>query len=857
MVLLFKPHIWCGKFLITWHNFENCKKKCGKYCCIFYQNVCNKNNNKKEIKIINKLSPNLNSFKNKNKFEENKFEEKKFEENKFEEKKFDIDDLNKYNLKNNKISFDILNQIINYVLLEKNDNKLNIENLLLLLIIFNKNFPDYKNKFENEFYLKVLTCIMSKIKLKLHYLYTSKMLIYALNILTNLKLADNDILKIFINKCDYFIKNEEYEIYDLVGFLRIFSEIYIFNKHYNSINLQNVNWVLIKNICNKLVYNFDFLFLPYKDNTFSFNLRKKISRQIFQIVNTQNGPLNFNKNKLDTKRGGSTNDRNGNNNNDNGDNDDDNGDDSIYAGSNTPNAIILDTLFSICKSLKDLNYSHIPLSNEITNIIKIYFFNKNKLINLDQDYDSLNKIFYIMNCFLFLKLDYHMFYKYILNNFIQFLKNYKNLLLIFFLLSKNNLFPSKVIHIFDSIFLQNIKQKKYNSQNLIIILESYALHKYRNSNIIQHILNFCNIISLEYLSFTKTGKVVEKNGVCQNSECDGEERGGNSLCNSLTILDKIKILYSLFHLDIYIENILVDITTKLLNKPELIHEIPYKFLIKLLLSFCYFSFKNKDIYNMIIKNLIKYDILIDNIYLNQLKIIELSLRTQHVPNVYNKLDTECYEYMNYIKNKEKEIEYNIKSDLQKEVKNILLTFNLTPLEEVSIGPYNVDFIEEDKTFQNISKNEIYYKKESNNSTKIILSDKKNYENIGKIIIEVNGEHHFYRNTKSYTSFSKLKHKLLSDLGYIVINIPYFDWAILKTYLNKKSYIKKIINDKSNIDMVSILPYNQQTLLLKNKELQNIKNTIHSEDAKSAFINSIAEFRRKKKLKFLKKKIKEI
>lgn len=58
-------------------------------------------------------------------------------------------------------------------------------------------------------------------------------------------------------------------------------------------------------------------------------------------------------------------------------------------------------------------------------------------------------------------------------------------------------------------------------------------------------------------------------------------------------------------------------------------------------------------------------------------------------------------------------------------------------------------------------------------------------------------------------------------------------------------------------MVSILPYNQQTLLLKNKELQNIKKTIHSENAKSAFINNIAEFRKKKKLKFLKKKIKEI
>lgn len=830
---------------------------------MFYHDVCNKNNNKKEIKI-NNLSLNFNSFKKKSEFEE---------------KEFDIDDLNKYNLKNNKINLNILNKMINYVLLKKNDSKINVENLLLLLVIFNKNFPDYKDQFENGFYVKVCTSIMSKIKLKLHYLYTSKMLIYTLNILTNLKLVDNDILKSFINKCDYFIKNEEYEIYDLVGFLRIFSEIYNLNKHYNSINLQNFNWILIKIICNKLVYNFDLLFLPYKDNSFSFNLRKKLSRQIFQIVNTQNEPLNLNKNKVNNKINKTFINNNRVFNCDNIEK----CDDFIYSDTNKPNTIILDTLLSICKSLKDLNYSHILLLNEITNTIKIHFFNKNKLTNINQDYASLNKIFYIMNCFLFLQLDYHMFYKYILNNFNEFLKEYKNLLLVFFLLSKNNLFPSKVIHIFDSTFLQNIKQKKYNSQNLIIILESYALHKYRNSILIQQILNFWKICPfhdeinhthssqtpLEISCFAKNDKIITSNNNgysnngCNNSKGwsrvsteEYEVKGSKSLYNYLTILDKIKIFYSLFHLDIYEENILFDITTQL-NKPELIHDIPYKFLIKLLLSFCYFSFENITIYNMIIKNLIKYDILVNNIYLNQLKIIELSLRTQHVPNVYNKIDTECYEYMNYIKNKEKEIEYNIKSDLQKEVKHILLTFNLTPLEEVSIGPYNVDFVEKDQTFQNICKNEIYYKDQSNNYTKIISSNKKINENIGKIIIEVNGEHHFYRNTKSYTSFSKLKHKLLSDLGYIVINIPYFDWAILKTDLNKKSYIKKIINDKSNIDMVSILPYNQQTLLLKNKELQNIKKTIHSENAKSAFINNIAEFRKKKKLKFLKKKIKEI
>ncbi|SCN61376.1 RAP protein, putative [Plasmodium chabaudi chabaudi] len=840
MSLPSKSHILCGKFISRVYL-----NKYGKFYYMFYRNTCNKNDNKKEINI-NNISLNFNSLKKKNEFEE---------------KEFCVDDLNKYNLKDNKINFDILNKIINYILMNKNDHKLNVENLLLVLVVFHKNFINYKDKFENGFDLKVYTNIISKIKLKLHYLYTSKMLIYTLDILTNLKLIDNDILKSFTNKCDYFIKNEEYEIYDLVSFLRIFSEAYTLNKHNNSIHFQNFNWLLIKTICDKLTYNFDFLFLPYKDNTFSFNLRKRLSHQIGQIVSSSNNSSNDARLSCDRgEKWGAP----------------------IDSSTNESKTIILDTLLSISKSLKNLNYSHIPLSNEISNTLKIHFFNHNKLININQDPVSLNKLFYIMNCFLFLQLDYHMFYKYILNNFNEFLKQYKNLLLLFFLLSKNNLFPSKVIHIFDSTFLENIKQKKYNSQNLIILLETYASHKYRNAILIQQVLNYWNPCpvhnkmddthsngnSLDISFHNKDANMLissdSASGLSDgettiNANSSVDNFGGiksEGLYNSLPILDKIKIFYSLFHLDIYEDKLLFDITTQL-NSPELIHTIPYKFLIKLLLSFCYFSFENITIYNMIIKNLIKYDILVDNIYLNQLKIIELSLRTHHVPNVYNKLDSECYEYMNYIKNKEKEIEYNIKSDLQKEVKNILLTFNLTPLEEVSIGPYNVDFVEQDQTFQNIYKNEIYYQDKQNNYNQFISSNKKLDEHSGKIIIEVNGEHHFYKNTKSYTSFSKLKHKLLSDLGYIVINIPYFDWAILNTDLNKKSYIKKIINEKSNIDMVSILPHNQQACLLKHDELKNVKKAIHSGYAKSQFINNIAEFRKKNKLKFLKKKIKEI
>ncbi|KEG02561.1 RAP protein, putative [Plasmodium vinckei vinckei] len=838
MSLQSKSHILCGKFISRVY-LKKVEKKYGKFCCTFYHNGCNKDGSKKQIKI-NNVSLNLNSLKKKNEFDKKEFDEKEF----------NIDDLYKYKLKNKKIDFDFLNKMINYILMDKNDHKLNVENLLLLLVVFNKSFINYKDKFENGFDLKVCAYIMSKIKLKLHYLYTSKMLIYTLNILTNLKLIDNDILKSFTNKCDYFIKNEEYEIYDLVAFLRIFSEIYILNKDSNSIHFQNFNWLLIKTICDKLTYNFDFLFLPYKDNTFSFKLRKKLAQQIGQIVSSNDSNL-----KCDGSNGATT---------------------------NESKTTILDTLLSISKSLKNLNYSHIPLSNEISNTLKIHFFNNNKLININEDPISLNKVFYIMNCFLFLQLDYHMFYKYILNNFNEFLKKYKNLLLLFFLLSKNNLYPSKVIHIFDSTFLQNLKEKKYNSQNLIILLETYASHKYRNAILIQQVLNYWNLSPINNetngthindpsldASYSNKDEKTLINSDTTSSLNYGEATmdssisvdkfnvtNNKSLYNSLPILDKIKIFYSLFHLDIYEDKLLFDITTQLDN-PELIHSIPYKFLIKLLLSFCYFSFENINIYNVIIKNLIKYDILVDNIYLNQLKIIELSLRTHHVPNIYNKLDNECYEYMNYIKNKEKEIEYNIKSDLQKDVKNILLTFNLTPLEEVSIGPYNVDFVEQDQTFQNIYKNEILYQNQQNNYNKVISSNKKLNEHSGKVIIEVNGEHHFYKNTKSYTSLSKLKHKLLSDLGYIVINIPYFDWAILKTNLNKKSYIKKIINDKSNIDMISILPHNQQTFFLKTDELKNIKKAIHSGDAKSQFINSIAEFRKKNKLKFLKKKIKEI
>lgn len=146
----------------------------------------------------------------------------------------------------------------------------------------------------------------------------------------------------------------------------------------------------------------------------------------------------------------------------------------------------------------------------------------------------------------------------------------------------------------------------------------------------------------------------------------------NNYFTSINISDKVKIFYSLFKLDIYDEGIIYHINNILNN--ERIHEINFKLLIKLLLGLCYFSFEKVHIYNLIITNLIKYDIILDNVYLTQLKICELAIRTQHVPNVYNHLNKESIEYLNCIKNKQKTIEYHVKSDLQKKCKKYFINF---------------------------------------------------------------------------------------------------------------------------------------------------------------------------------------
>ncbi|KYN94973.1 RAP protein, putative [Plasmodium reichenowi] len=959
------------------------------------------------------------------------------------EKNINIKELNKYLTDDNKMNLDIFKKLI-YKAKNNNENEQeSVENLLLILVLFNKYYPYFEDNFYSNLCLDINKNLLNSIKFKIHYLYTSKMLIHTMNILTNLNLVDNVLLEGYMNKCFYFIKNDEYNIEDLIHYLSILNKISIIQKNMYCKKLQSFNWSLIKIICDKLTYNFDHLFmLSDKNNHFSFFIKKNINEQIKNLSNDINNKvnrtyhkINYNEKKssiiqnktnvhniLDTplisqksyniiqknqnkinqeyniicnhnlyinnlnrgqhhmKLNNIQHQQNNNNCNNDMKNYDHNNN-SLYSNTLTiveKKLFILDTLLSISRSLKDLNYVHLKLTNEIVNKLKNEFLNiSDEDITLYIDNNLVNKIFYIMQCLLYLKLDYHMFYKSVLNMFMNYLPFSNNLIMLFFLLAKNKLFPSKTIHIFDSVFSKNIKQKVYDTNSLIILLESYSMHKYRQSDLIGDILSYfmysniehniydknidnetpkisynnSNILlnkintfdhNLEMSLYTPDDNIVIKNknnfydekvtkgankndptsfifssshNIIKNNEMDNlnvhddnqniklinnNNNNNNTLYNnlynnqlcqeklknidnkmnnyftSINISDKVKIFYSLFKLDIYDEGIIYHINNILNN--ERIHEINFKLLIKLLLGLCYFSFEKVDIYNLIITNLIKYDIILDNVYLTQLKICELAIRTQHVPNVHNHLNKESIEYLNCIKNKQKTIEYHVKSDLQKNVKNILLTFNITTLEEVTIGPYNVDFVEEDESFFKIPKNYIlhqnkhlmnhkHYTNDNNNNsinsqTYVKQNDVNNVTNKfenkhKKLIIEVNGEHHFYKNTKSYISLSKFKHKLLSDLGYVVINIPYFDWAILNTDFDKKAYVKKLISDHCDIQIRNIINLNQKNEHINKKEFDQISKTIQQSKEKTDLLTNIEKLRKKNKIKFLKKKIKHI
>merc|ERR1719428_406733 len=62
-------------------------------------------------------------------------------------------------------------------------------------------------------------------------------------------------------------------------------------------------------------------------------------------------------------------------------------------------------------------------------------------------------------------------------------------------------------------------------------------------------------------------------------------------------------------------------------------------------------------------------------------------------------------------------------------------------------------------------------------------------------IEVDGPSHFYANSKKYTAYTKLKHRLLTRMGYRVLHVPYFEWRKLRGAREREDYMRKKLQEE--------------------------------------------------------------
>ena len=99
------------------------------------------------------------------------------------------------------------------------------------------------------------------------------------------------------------------------------------------------------------------------------------------------------------------------------------------------------------------------------------------------------------------------------------------------------------------------------------------------------------------------------------------------------------------------------------------------------------------------------------------------------------------------------------SCIHREVSSYLGKLGLEHRNEVAIGPFSVDIYHPETT----------------------------------TIIEIDGPHHFFRDSVVRTSSSILKHKLLVGMGYKVEHVPYQEWLQCTSDSKKLAYCSNVVD----------------------------------------------------------------
>ncbi|EDO08504.1 RAP domain family protein [Babesia bovis T2Bo] len=98
-----------------------------------------------------------------------------------------------------------------------------------------------------------------------------------------------------------------------------------------------------------------------------------------------------------------------------------------------------------------------------------------------------------------------------------------------------------------------------------------------------------------------------------------------------------------------------------------------------------------------------------------------------------------------------------------------------------------------------------------------------------IAIEVDGPSHFYANSTKYTAYTKLKHRLLTRMGYKVLHVPYFEWRRLRGAKEREEYMREKLKEEPTewIDPDDEAFYNKRMEALK-RQTEDIIETIKPE-----------------------------
>ncbi|GFE53536.1 RAP domain-containing, putative [Babesia ovis] len=106
-----------------------------------------------------------------------------------------------------------------------------------------------------------------------------------------------------------------------------------------------------------------------------------------------------------------------------------------------------------------------------------------------------------------------------------------------------------------------------------------------------------------------------------------------------------------------------------------------------------------------------------------------------------------------------------------------------------------------------------------------------------IAIEVDGPSHFYANSTKYTAYTKLKHRLLTRMGYKVLHVPYFEWRRLRGAKEREEYMREKLKEEPTewIDPDDEAFYNKRMEALRRQSesvIDAIRPEEHSEGSRN-------------------------